>query len=319
MTPTYSIIYEGKDVSKDFAPILETIVFKEYLENKAAELELSFENAAAYFFNSWYPAVDDRLIVKLGYVDSQLINCGSFFIDDVSLSGSRRGDFCSMRAMSARGSSINSDAYRKNQEAKSISEIVQEIASELGYTAKGDLSGTWTGIQKGTGLQFLEQLARETGRILKIEGTDLYFIPRDDVKNASVVGTISRLDVIDYGLTDKASGRISKCTIKCWKKEEKEMITGSYDAGIDGGGSITLWAEVADQTEADQRAKNEVENRNKNGVQFELTFSGDVKYRAGVRIKTTDFGNFDKTWYIAQAKHSISKTGGYTTKITLQE
>ena len=318
MTPTYSIIYEGKDVSKDFAPILETIVFKEYLENKAAELELSFENASTYFFNSWYPAVDDRLKVKIGYVDGQLINCGSFFIDDVDLNGSRRGDFCSMRAISARGSSINADAYRKNQEAKSINEIVQEIASELGYVAKGDLSGTWTGIQQGTGLQFLEQIARENGRFMKIEGTELYFIPRGDVRAGLVVGTISRNDVLTYGLTDKASGRITKCTIKCWKKEEKEMIAGSYDAGIDGGGSITLWVEVADQAEAVQRAKNEVENRNKDGVQFELTFSGNVKYRAGVRVKTTGFGKFDKTWYIAQAKHSVSKTGGYTTKITLQ-
>ena len=45
MTPTYIITYEGKDVSKDFAPYLESVTFKEYLQNKASELELAFTNA----------------------------------------------------------------------------------------------------------------------------------------------------------------------------------------------------------------------------------------------------------------------------------
>ena len=52
MTPIYEIIYEGRNVTKDFAPYLESISFKEYLENKAAELELTFTNAEQYFLNN---------------------------------------------------------------------------------------------------------------------------------------------------------------------------------------------------------------------------------------------------------------------------
>ncbi len=319
MKPYYSIIYEGKDVSRDFAPILESIHFTEHLENKAAELELVFINAAAYFFGDWYPSTDDNIKAKLGYENNPLIDCGSFFVDDVSLSGSRQGDVCSFRAMSARGSSIYSDQYRQNREGKAISEIVNEIAGRLGYSAKGDLSGNWSGIQTGTGLKFLEKLAKETGRMMKVEGSDLYFIKLGEVKSSPVVGTVNRADVGDYLLTDKATGRIGKCTVKCWDKDKKELIEGVYDANIDGGGSITLWADVEDQAAAEARAKHELEDRNKRGVQFELSVPGDVKYRAGVRVKTSGFGIFDKTWYVATAKHSINRTGGYTTRITVQE
>lgn len=319
MTPVYTILYEGKDVSKDFAPILESVTFKEYLENKAAELELVFVNAEAYFFGSWYPTINDNLKAKLGYKESQVINCGAFFVDDVTLSGGRSGDISSFRAISALASSIYSDEKKKNHEAKPIKELVEAEATKLGYTAKGDLSGKWSGIQKGTGLQFIQQIARETGRIMKVEGKELIFYKMKDIKAAPVVGTVKRADVIDYSVTDKAAGRISKCTVKCWKKDAKELIEGTYDANIKGGGSRTIWDDVDDKAAAEERAKNYVEDWNKSGVQFELTIPGEVIYRAGVRVNVSGFGRFDKAWYVAEASHSISKSGGYTTKITLQE
>jgi len=319
MTPTYIIIYEGINVSKDFAPYLESITFKEYLENKAAELELVFTNAEQYFLNDWYPGIDDKITAKIGYKESQVINAGVFFVDDVTLSGGRSGDVCSFRAISAYGRSIHSDEQRKNQEAKPISTLVNAEASRLGYTAKGDLTGTWSGIQKGTGLQFIQQIARETGRIMKVEGTDLVFTKREVIKTGPIVGTIKKADVIDYSVTDKAAGRITKCTVKCWDKTNKQLITGEYDAGIKGGGSRTIWENVDDAAAAKERAKNYVEDWNKSGMRIEITIPGNVRYRAGVRVTLEGFGRFSKTWYVDDASHSISKSQGYTTKLNIQE
>lgn len=319
MTPIYEIIYEGRNVTKDFAPYLESISFKEYLENKAAELELSFTNAEAYFLGDWYPAIDDKITAKIGYMDGQVINCGLFFVDDVTLSGGRSGETCSFRALSAYGSSIYSSEVRKNHEGKAIQELVSGEASRLGYSAKGDLSGNWSGIQKGTGLKFIEQIARETGRIMKIEEKDLYLIPLAQVKGGAVVGTISKDDVIDYSVTDKASGRITKCIVKCWDTKRKQLITGEYDAKLAGGGTRTIWDTVDDVAAANDRAKNYVEDWNKSGTKIEITIPGDVRYRAGVRA-TLDAGfkRFAKTWYVADASHSVSKYQGYQTKLTLQ-
>jgi len=318
MTPIYEIIYEGRNVTKDFAPYLESVSFKEYLENKAAELELSFTNAEQYFLNDWYPGIDDKLTAKIGYKESSVINCGVFFVDDVTLSGGRSGDVCSFRALSARGSSIYSDEQRKNQEGKPIKELVETEAARLGYTVSGDLSGTWSGVQKGTGLKFIEQLARESGHIMKVEGTNLVFTKRSTVKTGPVVGTIKKEDIISYNITDKAAGRISKCTVKHWDKDKKKLIEGTYDAKIQGGGSRTIWESVSDQKAAEDRAKSYVEDWNKDGEKLEVTIPGEPRYRAGVRVTCSGFGRFSKTLYVAEANHNLSKSAGYTTKLTLQ-
>lgn len=316
--PVYQIIYANKDVTKDFTPFLQDIVFKEFLENKAAEIDLSFLNGNNYFFNDWYPKIDDAITIRLGYQHEVVMNCGQFWVDDVSMSGSRRGDLCNIRAISAKSSSINSPIVAKNIDKKPISEIVKNIASELGYNAKGDLSGNWTGLQKSTGLAFLMRLARETGKILKIEGTDLVFYPLNKIKSASVVASIDKYDVIEYFVTDNPTGRISTCTVKSWRKDKKLLVTGQYHSGIIGGGSIVVWDDCEDTEAANNRAKSYVEDEQKQHMEFTLKIPGNVNYRPGIRVKITGFGIFNRTYYISSASHTIDKNSGYITKITLQ-
>lgn len=315
--PIYNIIYEGRDVGKDFASILKQVEFKEYLEGKAAEITLDFENKAGNFFNDWYPAADDTIKVKMGLEGGDLIDCGLFYVDDVTLAGSRSGDTCTIKAMSAKGSSIHSDEQRVNREGESIQTIVNQIAGELGYTAKGDLTGTWTGVQKGTGLQFLQQLAAETGRIMKVEGTELVFFLLSKVKSGSVVATVNKADVKDYNITDQAAGRVAKVTVRSWDPNLKQMVEATHETGVAGGGSQTIYTNAENTTSA--RAAAAASDTGKKGVTFELTVPGDVRLRVGVRLTTKGWGRFDRTWYIAEVTHTVSKSTGYLTKLTLQE
>lgn len=317
--PVYNIIYEGRDVGQDFAPILKQVEFKEYLEGKAAELTLDFENKEGNFFNDWYPAADDTIKVKMGLEDGDLIDCGLFYVDDVTLAGSRSGDTCSIKGMSAKGSSIHSDVQKVNRESEQISTIVNKIAGDLGYTAKGDLAGTWTGVQQGTGLQFLQQLAVETGRIMKVEGSELVFFLLSKVQSGAVVAIINKADVKDYNITDQAKGRVAKVTVKSWDASKKQMVEATHETGVKGGGSQTIHTNAADSSAATARAKAAAADTGKKGVTFEITVPGDVRLRVGVRITTKGWGRFDRTWYIAEATHTINKSGGYITKLTLQQ
>lgn len=320
MKPDTIIIYEGKDVTRDFETIIESVTFKEYLENKASEIDLTLSNASGNFFNDWHPSIDDAIALKIGYAGSEYIDCGNFFVDEICLSGwGRSGDLCSIGGISAKPSSIHSPVAKKNYENKPISEIVNPIASSLGFTVKGDLSGNWTGIQVGTGLQFLEYLSKSTGRILKTEGTTLIFYKLENIKSTSPVGTIIRGDAVDYSVTDKAAGRISKCTVKCWDKTKKQLIEGTYDAGIAGGGSVEIWEAVDDTAAAKERAKDYVTDRNKTGRQMTVSCPGNVKYRVGVKVKTSGWGKYDQEWYIAAAEHSMHRSSGYKTTLTIQE
>lgn len=317
LKPKTVITYEGKDVSGDFAPILESISFKDYLDGRAGEIEINLSNREGFFWADWYPDIDDEIHILLGYENADMLDAGIFWVDEVSLSGGNAGDACNIRALSLRSSGLNSATQKKNHAGRPVADIVSEVANTLSCRAKGDLSGTWSGIQNETGLRFLNRLAHELGRICKIEGTDLIFY---GIEKLGEIGQleIKRADVVSYEVKDVAAGRISKCTVKWWDKKSKKLISGTYDAKIKGGGEVVRWEEVKDNAEAQKKAKDFITDRNKKGVEFGISMVGDVRLRAGVGVQMIGFGRFDGTYYISEATHTVNSSG-YTTDVTLQK
>lgn len=317
LKPKTVITYEGKDVSGDFAPILEGVSFKDYLDGRAGEVELSLSNREGFFLADWYPDIDDELHILIGYEGGNMLDAGIFWVDEVGLTGGHSGDMCSIRALSLRASGLNSATQRKNHAGRPVADIVNEVAETLGCRAQGDLSGTWSGIQNETGLSFLNRLANDLGRILKVEGADLVFYP---IERLGEIGQleIKRVDVISYDMKDVAAGRIAKCTVKWWDRKTKKLISGSYNARVKGGGEVVRWEEVKNNAEAQKKAKDLITGRNKKGIEFSISMIGDVRLRAGVGIQMTGFGRFDDIYYISEATHTVNSSG-YTTNVTLQK
>lgn len=317
LKPKTVITYEGKDVSADFAPILEGISFKDFLDGCAGEIEINLSNREGFFWADWYPDIEDEIHTLMGYEGSDMLDAGIFWVDEVSLSGGNSGDTCNIRALSLRSSGLNSATQKKNHAGRPVADIVNEVADTLSCRAKGDLSGTWSGIQNETGLRFLNRLAHDLGRIFKVEGTDLIFY---SIEKLGEIGQleIKRADVVSYDVKDVAAGRISKCTVKWWDRKAKKQIIGSYDAKIKGGGEVVRWEEVKDDAEAQKKAKDFITDRNKKGVEFSISMIGDVRLRAGVGVRMTGFGRFDGTYYISEATHTVNSSG-YTTDVTLQK
>jgi phage protein D len=314
---TAIIIYQGRDVTGDLAPILKGVTFRDHLDGKAGELDIDLNNSSGLFLWDWFPDVNDRISVMIGFETGLVMDCGAFWVDEVKLTGGASGDSCSIRGLSLPSLVIYAPEARCNYENRPIEEIVNGEAEKLGYKVVGDLSGTWSGLQQETGLQFINRLAHETGRILKIENDTLIFYLLDDLLSSGAFITIDSREVISYDISDKAAGRISKCTVKWWDRTTKREFFGSYDAKIKGGGSALIWEEVKNNGEAASKAADYIKDRNKKGVEFTLNMEGDVRLRAGVAVETSGFGRFDSLYIIGEATHSVSD-GGYTTRIKLQ-
>lgn len=317
LKPKTVIIYQSRDVSGDFAPILSSVSFKDYLDGRAAEVELQLSNREGFFFADWYPAIDDQIDILIGYDGTNMLDAGTFWVDEVSLSGSSSGDSCSIRALSLRSSEVNTSIARRNHATRQVSDIVNEVADELGCTVGGDLTGTWSGLQNEPGLQFLARIAHDLGRIIKVEGSELIFYGIEKLGEIPQL-EIKRSDVTSYDMKDVAAGRISKCTVKWWDSKSKKLITGSHSSGIKGGGEVVIWSEVENSSDAKKKAADFIADRNKKGVEFSINMVGDVRLRAGVAVTMVGFGRFDNTYYISEATHSVSSSG-YTTAVTLQK
>lgn len=315
LKPKSVITYCGHDVSADFAPLLTSISYKDYLDGKASEIEIELTNANNNFMADWYPTTNDKISLLLGYEDGDMIDAGTFWVDEVSLSGGNSGDVCSIRALSLQASELYAGNERKNHQDKQISEIVGDIANKFGYRVYGDLSGTYNGTQELPPLQFLNKIAHDTGRILKIEDGTLIFMDRSELLRETNL-VINRSDVVSYDLKDKAKGRLSKCTVKYWDATRKKMITGSHSTGIVGGGEMVKWDEVKTSIEARKKAKDYVTDRGKESFELNLNVIGDTRLKAGVTVKLSGFGMFDNEYMIEEATHQ-QQIGGYTTKIKL--
>lgn len=318
LTPKRIINYQGKDVTGDFAPILTSVSYRDYLDGKAGELEIRLSNDKGLFLGGWYPDIDDEITVLMGYEEQGMMPCGTFWVDEVKLTGGASGDECSIRALTLRSSLIHSEQAYQDCRQRPLQEVITAEADKLGYKVVGDLSGTWSGLQQETGLRFINRVAHETGRICRLEGDTLVFYPLDEILNAGAAIEIDRRDVSSYDISDKAAGRISRCTVKWWDRKTKKLIAGSHDAGIKGGGSVIIWQEVKDAAEAQQKAQDHIKDRDKKGVEFTMTVAGDIRLQAGVTVRTVGFGRFDGLYYIGEVTHTQS-SGGYTSQLTLQK
>lgn len=317
LKPKFVITYEGADVSGDFDPILNDITFRDYLDGKASDISLSLSNREGYFFGDWYPTVNDKLNVLLGYANGEMIDAGDFFVDETELSGGNAGDTFTLRAMSLQASFINSSVKRVYYDNKPILDIATTIADAMGCRITGELSGNYTGHQNETDLVFLGRIARENGRILKVEGNTIIIYQRNKL-GTSMALVLKKDDVLSYRISDIASGRLSSATVKWWNRKDKKMIEGTYESNIKDGGSVIKWEEVQSPEDAKKRAEDIIVERNKRGVAFSCETLGDTRLRSGVAIELQGFGRFDNTYYIAEATHKISRQG-YTTSIILNK
>lgn len=321
LKPKIMIRYQDKNVSSDFAPILKGVTFRDYLEGRASSIELQLSNEKGFFFGDWYPEIEDKITLRIGYEGLEMMDCGTFWVDEIKLSGNRSGDECTISAMSVKPGILHSPKKRQNHAGTPIRELVARVAAEAGLRVAGDLEGCWNGVQDSTDIELLFDIAKATGCILKLEGDLLVYCKLSAIqqqKNDTVkVLEIPRGNVQSYEVSDRAAGRITRCTVKWRDVKNKKEYTGTYDAGIPGGGSVLIWEEVESDSAAEQKAKDYLTDRNKKGEEFSLRLMGDVRLRAGICVRPKGFGRFDKIYYIAEATHSVSSSG-YITNITLR-
>lgn len=322
LKPVIVIRYQDKNVTADFSPVLKSVSFRDYLEGRASSVELQLSNEKGFFFGDWYPEIEDKISLRIGYEGLEMMDCGTFWVDEIKLTGSRSGDECTISAMSIKPGALHAPKKRINHPSRPLRDFASQLAGELGLKAAGDLDGTWSGVQQNeTDVELCCRIARETGCLLKVEGdllvfTKLYSVQKQKEEPEKVL-EIPRGNILGYDLSNKAAGRISKCTVKWRDVRNKKEYSGSYDAGIKGGGSTLLWEEVDSDSAADQKAKDYITDRNKKGEEFSMSLMGDVRLKAGICVRPKGFGKFDKGYYIAEAVHSVSSSG-YTTNITLR-
>lgn len=203
-TPTFKLVYEGKDITEDVSKYATSVTYTDAVSGESDEIQINLEDTNGNWRNSWRPNKGDNILLEIGYKNSALVDCGSFEVDEIELSGPP--DVVNFRALATPVTSPLRTQNSKAFENQSLSSIVNFIASKYGLQVIGDipeLTIPRSTQAKESDLAFLNRIAKEFLMLFSIRGDKLTFTSIIDIEDSDAVLNIDRTEVINYSLTDK--------------------------------------------------------------------------------------------------------------------
>lgn len=322
------IVYKGVNISKDLSPYLLSFTYNDN-EGKSDEIQLDLEDRQRKWQGPWLPGKGDSIkasIVQQNWKksgDTQKLDCGTFFVDDVSFKGPP--DMISIKALSVPFPSGGKDTeHTRHWENTTLSSILGDVAgsSELSlmYDAPSFLYDRVDQVRE-TDLSFAKRVAKKEGLAVKVSKNQLIVYSEVDYEGKSPIRTITRGrdDVKSYSFNFTAAEQEYKTVeVSYFDDTKKKQIKYVYSVpGVEKGPTLRVNKRAKSVEEAKRWAKAEARAKNKGSKTGKITMIGDVNLYQGSTVKVKGFGAFDGKYYIETSSHRV--TGGYSTELNLRE
>ena len=86
-TPQWVLIFDGVDITTDVSHMVLAISYVDRLGEASGEVEIELEDHAKRWQGPWYPGLGHILGLQIGYRGEQLLDCGSFQVDELEFDG----------------------------------------------------------------------------------------------------------------------------------------------------------------------------------------------------------------------------------------
>lgn len=255
-----------------------------------------------------------------------VLDCGSFELDSVQASGPP-----STITLKATGlpfsASIRQTAKSKAWEKYNLSGIAKEMAANNGmsclFLADYDPFYKRTEQYNVSDIAFLSRLCKNAGISLKCSNKILVLFDQSEFEQKASAFTITRGDgsYIKWDLkSGKADKQYQSCRVRYTSPTNGRSIEGvayidDYKDSKDNQ-QLEIRAKVSNSAEAKYLAKKYLRMHNKLARTATFTLPGNVSLVAGMTLNLKKWGAWSGKYIIKQAVHTVSSTGGYTTKIT---
>lgn len=321
LIPRWTLTYDGLDVTLDLLPLWTDITYSDALEGESDEIEVKFENSQHLWSGPWYPTKGAKLGLTIGYEGQPMLPCGSFEIDEIELSGPP--DIASIKALAA---GITDD-LRTNRSAAhengTLSDLASSVAARHGMTVVGEIDQALTlgriSQNAERDLSFLKRVSANYGYVFSVRDKDLIFHRTADLVAAPPAATLHRTQMIRYSLKDKTREVYKEAAVSYFNPATK--VTHEHRVAAPGktsGDTLQLTLRCENQEQA--RVQAEAALAEANGNQFEGSISvvGTPTLVAGNRVTLTGMGRMSGSYLIKSSRHSLSRSGGYTTEIEVK-
>lgn len=322
-TPDFVVTLDGKDLSSKLAPRLISLTITECRSDEADMLDIMLNDSDGMLALPTRGAV---LAVSMGWAGQQLVDKGTFTVDEVEHSGSP--DILTLRARSASMSRNMGAREEKSWHGQTIGAIVRAIAAkhslkptvgtELGKIAIPHIDQTHE-----SDMAFLTRLAKRYDAVMTVKEGNLLFLPigKGETASGKKLPTISITrkdgDQHRYHVADRENYE----GVRAWWHDGKKGKRKQVMAGGETNRNIkTLPETYATEAEAKAAATAEYKRVKRGQALMGYTLAlGRPEIRPELQVSVIGFKpQIDATtWLVQRASHTISE-GGLTTSLELE-
>jgi len=330
------IAYQGADISKDIAPFVRGFSYTDNAHGQADDLRIDMDDRDHLWKGDWLPQKGDTIVASIVCLEewngpgspSVSIPCGTFEVDEVELAVAAQGDTVALKAVSSlTQNSIRKESKSRGWENVSLRQVFSDIASPAGFQLSwqaDDVQLLRLDQHAETDLAFMKRVVDEYGLNLKInDATVIVFAgEKYDAHPVSLSFARGQSDLRSASLKTKTIEIYKACEVSYHDPKDKELKTFTYSPPDPpaGSGRILRVNQIADDIAmAERKAKAALRKKNQREVEGDLTLMGEPRLLAGMNIALGGFRLFDGTYAVEQAKHSFTRTGGYSTSVKIRK
>lgn len=332
--PYFKVLFNNRNITASLTEYIDSLSYTDKVSGESDEFEIALMDKDLRFQNGSYPEKGAKITLEMGMSDTAILNCGTFTIDQVELSGPPD-------KVSIKGIATGIDGKLKTKkstahENKTLRQIVNSIAGNNGYTVIGTIENISIGRltqYRETDLQFLNRLANDYGYAFSVRDKTLVFTSVFELEAKKHILTIDKTDLSNYTFKDNTAQTYKSATVQSHNPNQNKTIKATataipatqeqqpfdvFDIATYGPPATanTDTYETREKTENESQAiaksKAGLHKKNSKSKTFSGSMPGNVLMVSGINFELTGFGELSGIYHITESKHNISRAGYLT-------
>jgi len=324
----FSLTVAGQNITSRVSPLLQSLTVKDAIGSTSDTCTIVLNDTDGEIA---LPDKGDPIFIMLGGKDG-MAEVFRGTVDEVRCDGSKRAG----RTMHISGKGIDTtgkvkEPKQKHKDKTTFGAVAKEWGGEAGLQVQ--VHGSLASIQRDywsmRGESFMHwgrRMADELGAVFKVSGDRAVFVPANEDQTASGqgVGSVSAVwgeNCIKYDVIPVV-GRpeFKKSTVRYFDKESGSWKTEEVEVeGSKAKPGQSVRYSSANKGNSKDRAKSESKKSKRRNAGGSITILGDPSAKAGGKVTLVGARpGIDGEYTMKMVTHSLSKSGGYTTDISLE-
>ncbi len=339
LKPIFKLEYEQIDITNDVSKYVLSIDYTDFLHGQSDEINITllfggvkrarsrfsplppsrFEDSEEIWQADWIPSKGDTLKLSIGYDGEELLNCGTFIIDEIEFF--TPPDTIVVKALIT---SIKKSLRQKNSiayENKTLKQIANEIAKKHDLELIGeidDIKIARVTQGKKADLTFLKKLAEEYGYIFKVTDTKLVFYKTEKLKEAEPTRIFYKNELSRINLSTKTVNTHKAVEVSYHNPTTGKTIKSTVQNVVNTKVDIAkLSVRCENKQPAILKAQAQLDV-SKEKIEGNIDMFGESSLVSGINIELKDIGYFSGKYLVKEVKHHLDRGFGYTTSLSIE-